>query len=118
MKRATEKEIKVMFANAKLHKAYEKLKRSKYPDERELYGKISDVADELKKHPFCGIEIPKKLIPKIYVQEYGVDNLWKYDLPGGWRVIYTVTTEGELYILAVIMEWFTDHKEYERRFRY
>ena len=52
------------------------------------------------------------------MQEYGVDNLWKYDLPGSWRVIYTVTTEGELYILAVILEWFSDHKEYERRFRY
>ncbi len=118
MKRSTQKEIKVMFANTKLYKTYEKLRRSKYPDERELYGKISEAADELKKNPFCGTEIPKKQIPAFYMREYAVDNLWKCDLPRGWRLVYTVTTEGELHILAVILEWFSDHKEYERRFRY
>ena len=30
--------------------------------------------DKLKANPFCGIEIPKDIIPKIYFQKYGVDN--------------------------------------------
>jgi len=45
-----------------------------------------------------------------------VDNLWKYDMPEGWRLIYTNVSD-EVQILAVLLEWF-DHKEYERRFHY
>ena len=37
--------------------------------------------DDLKRNPFCGIQIPKKLIPRAYIKKYGIDNLWKHDLP-------------------------------------
>jgi hypothetical protein len=50
------------------------------------------------------------------VKEYGITNLWKYDLPNAWRLIYTIK-EDEVTILNVILEWF-DHKEYGRRFKY
>lgn len=43
-------------------------------------------------------------------------NLWKYDLPDAWRLIYTIK-EDEIKILSIILEWF-DHKEYERKFNY
>ena len=46
-----------------------------------------------------------------------VTNLWKYDLPDGWRVIYTTTTPNKVEIISVILEWF-NHKEYDRRFSY
>ncbi|MDY6931179.1 MAG: hypothetical protein SVJ22_04610, partial [Halobacteriota archaeon] len=65
---------------------------------------------------FCGIQIPKKLIPKTYIDKYEIDNLWKYDLPKGWRLIYSVATEG-VCIISIILEWM-DHKNYERRFNY
>jgi len=32
--------------------------------------------DNLSNDPFCGIQIPKKQIPKIYIKKYGIDNLW------------------------------------------
>jgi hypothetical protein len=60
--------------------------------------------------------IPKKLFPKSYIKKYGIDNLWKYDLPTGWRLLYSVKAE-EIVVLAIILEWLP-HKKYERRFNY
>ena len=50
------------------------------------------------------------------MRKYKVTNLWKYDLPNAWRLIYTVDTD-EVMIVAIILEWF-DHKDYEKRFKY
>ena len=55
-------------------------------------------------------------MPRKYVQEYSITNLWKYDLPDAWRLIYTIGSD-ELKIVNIILEWF-DHKEYEKRFHY
>jgi hypothetical protein len=45
-----------------------------------------------------------------------IDNLWKYDMPSAWRLLYSLKTE-EIEIVAIILEWL-DHKNYERRFGY
>ena len=49
--------------------------------ERELFKFINQALDNIEENAFCGIQIPKKLIPKEYASKYGVKNLWKYDLP-------------------------------------
>ena len=116
MKRFTTKPVQIMFGDLKISQAYEKLKASQNHDDLELYAQISGALDELKKNPFCGTEIPKQLIPKRYFRLYGVNNLWKYDLQKGWRVIYTNVAD-EVKILSVVLEWF-DHSEYEKRFGY
>ena len=36
---------------------------------------------DMEADAFCGIQIPKRLIPKEYLQKYRVHNLWKYNLP-------------------------------------
>ena len=105
----------VHFAEERLKKAYEKLKESKVED-RILYKWISRAIDDLEINAFCGIQIPKKIIPKVYIDKYKIDNLWKYDLPKGWRLLYSVAN-GEILIVSIIIEWM-DHKEYERRFKY
>ena len=64
-----------------------------------------------------GIKVQRELWPKIYVQKHSIDNLRKYDLPNGWRVIYTLRGS-EVEIVAVILEWFSTHKQYEKRFGY
>jgi hypothetical protein len=81
-----------------------------------LYDFIDRAKDDLKKNPMCGFKIPKHLWPKEYIKKFEITNLWKYDLPNGWRLIYTIQTN-EVMILNVILEWF-DHKEYERKFKY
>ena len=106
------KPIHVVFANRKIESEFESLKEGKFED-KNLYKFITKAIHGLKQNPACGIKIPKKLWPKEYAS---IDNLWKYDMPNGWRLIYTIKTE-EIMILNVILEWF-DHKEYERRFKY
>jgi len=70
----------------------------------------------LKQDPFIGIKIPFKLWPQNYVQKHKINSLYKYDLPSGWRLIYTIKGS-QLEILSIIIEWF-DHKNYERKFKY
>jgi Txe/YoeB family toxin of Txe-Axe toxin-antitoxin module len=109
-------ECKIFFADDNVRKAYEELKESKTED-KNLYEFISRALSDIEKDAFCGIQIQKRLIPKEYEKKYGnMDNLWKYNLPNAWRLIYTVKREG-IIILGVVLEWM-NHKNYERRFGY
>jgi Txe/YoeB family toxin of Txe-Axe toxin-antitoxin module len=78
---------------------------------------IKRAIEDIKKNAFCGIQLPKKLILNEYVQKYNPKNLWKYDLPDRWRLVYTIITPSKVEIVSVILEWF-DHPDYERRFGY
>ena len=111
----SDKKIKVVFADEKLKEAYLKLKDAKTEDKM-LFEWLNRAFDDLKKNPFCGIQIPKKLIPKTYIKKYGIDNLWKYDLPKAWRLLYSIIGD-EIRIIAIVIEWL-NHKDYERRFGY
>ena len=109
------KPIYVAFVDKKLESEFESLKKGKFQDKK-LYTFMDRAIKDLKKDPTAGTKIQKRIWPKTYVKQYSINNLWKYDLPNGWRIIYTVKTD-EVMILNVILEWF-DHKEYERRFNY
>lgn len=109
------KQIHVAFISKKLKELFEQLKEGKFED-KQLYKFINRAIDDLKQNPNCGIKIPKKLWPRKYIQEYNITNLWKYDLPSAWRLMYTIESD-ELKIVNIILEWF-DHKEYKKRFRY
>ncbi|AJF62963.1 MAG: hypothetical protein QT11_C0001G0833 [archaeon GW2011_AR20] len=106
------KPSKVKFISDELEKDFNSLK-----DDDFIKKAIIRAIQDLKENAFCGIQIPKKLFPKEYVQKYGIKNLWKYDLPKGWRLLYTVTAENEVELISAILEWF-NHKDYERRFGY
>jgi Txe/YoeB family toxin of Txe-Axe toxin-antitoxin module len=106
---------RVVFADKKVKEAYEKLKDSKTED-KQLYKWLNRAFDDLAENVFCGIQIPKKLIPKEYLKKYKIDNLWKYDLPKAWRLMYSVARD-EIIIISIILEWLP-HKEYEKRFKY
>ncbi len=106
---------RVVFADEKLKEAFDKLKDSK-TEEKKLYEWLNRAFDDIAQNAFCGIQIPKRLMPKEYIQKYGITNLWKYDLPKAWRLLYSVGKD-EIMVLSIILEWL-DHKEYERRFNY
>ena len=106
---------RIFFADKSIENSFRELEKSKTED-NELHRHLSNALGNLKRNVYSGIQIPKRLIPKIYIREYNVENLWKYDLPRGWRLIYTVSNEGVV-VLSVILEWM-DHKEYDRRFNY
>jgi len=100
-----------IFGDIKLKEEFEKIK------DRQLAKQLEKAIENLQENAFCGIQIPKKLIPKEYIKRFGeLSNLWKYNLPDAWRLIYTIKNNN-ITILSVLLEWL-DHKEYERRFRY
>ncbi len=109
------REIYVAFISEKLKKEFEELEKGEFPD-KQLYKYICRAVDDLKLSFSCGIKIPKKLWPYEYIKNYSITNLWKYDLPNGWRLVYTIEAD-EIKIMSIILEWF-DHKNYERRFGY
>jgi Txe/YoeB family toxin of Txe-Axe toxin-antitoxin module len=107
-----DKKITVVFADEDIQKAYFRMKT----DNPSLYKFLERATDDLKQNPFCGIQIPKRQIPKTYVSKYEINNLWKYNLPNAWRLVYSVAGS-EVEIIAILLEWFP-HKEYEKRFNY
>ena len=104
------KSCEVQFTNKKVKEAFEKL------NDPNLKKFLQRALCDLKENPFCGIQIPKRQIPKEYIKKLNIHNVWKYDLPGAWRLIYSIEG-GKAVIVTIILEW-VDHKEYERRFKY
>jgi len=109
------KELKVIFIDLKLQYAFDELGRGNY-NEKKLNKSILDAINELKINPSRFTKIQKKKWPKEYIKKFKITNLWKYDLPNGFRLIYTIK-ENEVEIISIILEWF-NHKKYERKFGY
>jgi Txe/YoeB family toxin of Txe-Axe toxin-antitoxin module len=106
---------RVAFGDEAIQNAFEELKKGRF-EEKKLASFIQRAIDDLKENPLIGIKVPSKLWPKEYVRRFSINNLRKYDLPNGWRLIYTLVGN-EVEIVSIILEWFP-HKEYERRFKY
>lgn len=102
----------IIFADSKLEEAFNSL-----PENDWLKKSINKTIANLRTNAFCGEIIKKELIPKEYIQKYQIDNLFWYPLPNGWRLVYSLTTQGKAEILAIIIEYF-NHKNYEKRFSY
>jgi Txe/YoeB family toxin of Txe-Axe toxin-antitoxin module len=101
-----------VFVSEQLEKTFESLS-----DKGILKKHIKRAIEEIKGNAFVGVQIPKRLFPKGYITKYNINNLWKYDLPDGWRLIYTITSPTKIEVISVILEWF-NHPDYERRFGY
>lgn len=78
----------------------------------------------LKANYDYGTQIPRKLIPKKYLREFNVTNLWKVDLSGFWRMIYTLKQpqrdQTEIEIISIWLDVLdiVDHKKYDKLFGY
>ena len=73
--------------------------------------------EDIQENAFCGIPVPKKQIPKKFIKKYRLENLWKYDLPNAWRLLYTVKSPSRVEVVSVILDWM-NHRDYDRLFRY
>ena len=104
---------RITFVDEKLKETFEDVGRL---GNKELHGWLVRAFGQIEKNAFCGIQIPKRLIPKNYLQKYRIFNLWKYNLPRGWRLLYSIVGD-QIIVISIILEWM-DHKEYNRRFKY
>ena len=103
------------FADKRIQKAFYELEKGD-AQKRELFKVINQALDKIEDNAFSGIQIPKKLIPTYYIQKYKAKNLWKYDLPDGWRLIYSIIND-EIVVVSLVLEWL-NHANYEKRFKY
>ena len=107
------KEVIVKFKNPSLKRDFDGLS-----EDDPLKKRIRRVIEGIKQNPLSyGRPISKDKIPDVYFKE-GFDNAFWVDLSKSWRLIYSLTSITEVEILAILLEWFTSHKDYERRFKY
>jgi len=73
--------------------------------------------DRLARDVMVGEHIRKSLIPTTLKRRYEINNLWRLELPGGWRVLYTIASKPaenpKVSILRIV-----SHKDYDRLFGY
>ena len=55
----------IIFSNEKVKKSFEYLKNSKTEDKK-LHKWIMRAFEDIENNAFCGVQIPKRLIPKDY----------------------------------------------------
>lgn len=97
---------KVIFLDDELEKAFEELR-----EDDPIKKGIKKAIQEISLNAFCGRNVKKDLIPNKYSK---LNNLWIYNLPSAWRLIYSIAP-GEIEIISVVLDWM-DHKDYERLF--
>lgn len=82
----------------------------------ELWKSVDACLEELKSDSQAGTKILKNIWPTEYIRTYGVTNLYKCNLAGAHRLLYTIYVEsGVVKVLAID---FMPHKEYEKLFGY
>lgn len=76
--------------------------------------KLRKLAERLKVEPFLGDRIRRDRVPDRFA---GLPNLFRLELPGGWRALYTVATSpgGGREVRIV---WVDDHDAYDHLFGY
>lgn len=103
------KSDKVVFVDEELEKSFNELQESD-PIKRGIIRAIRCIQE----NTFVGRNVKKELIPKKLIDKFSLNNLWIYDLPNGWRLIYSITGS-EIEIIAAVLDWM-DHRDYERLF--
>ncbi|MCL4379620.1 MAG: hypothetical protein M1160_01115 [Candidatus Marsarchaeota archaeon] len=90
-----------------------------------LFRSINDKIAILKTKCDYGDQIPRKIVLRTkYMRDYSVTNLFRVDLSGYWRMIYTLRQpqrdNPEVDILAIWLDVLDiiDHKKYNKIFGY
>jgi mRNA-degrading endonuclease RelE of RelBE toxin-antitoxin system len=99
----------VIFFSKELEKRYKELEES----DPKLYKSMSKAIERLKENRLLGQKIHVDRISKKYAVLYGTQHFWRIKLNSEWRLIYTIKGS-HIEVLAVILDWFTDHKKYQK----
>lgn len=104
------------------------------PEAEEVYKKLNSEAESnkqsrmilkavnnkiglIKSNIHYGNPIAKNLIPDEYKKKYGTTNLFRVELPTFWRMLYSLTNNEEVEIIAFVLD-IIDHPEYDKKFGY
>ncbi len=103
---------KIIFIDNSLEKTFNDL-----PEKDSIKKALKRAIVDIKNNCYAGRNVKKKLIPRKLINKYKINNLWIYNLPSGWRLLYSITSPEKVEIIAVILDWM-DHKDYERLFKF
>lgn len=78
---------------------------------------VHQKAELIKVNPHYGNPIAKNLIPVEYLKKYGITNLFRVELPNFWRMLYALTNNEQIEIVAFVLD-IIDHKKYNKKFGY
>jgi len=78
---------------------------------------IDNKKELIKANIHYGNPIAKNLIPEEYKQRYNIKNLFRVELPAFWRMLYTLTNNEEVEIIAFVID-IIDHPTYDNKFGY
>jgi len=95
--------------------AYDWLCKNK--SEKPILNSINKKVELIKKNIHYGYPIAKRLIPKEYKDKYDIKNLFRVELSRYWRMLYTLTNNDEVEIIAFILD-IMSHKDYNKKFGY
>lgn len=86
--------------------------------ERSILNSVKEKSELIKSNFQYGDAVSKKLIPKEYIKKYGIDNLFRVELPNFWRMMYTLREgDSQIEIISFVLE-ICNHKTYNKRFGY
>jgi hypothetical protein len=86
------------------------------PTYEQLLSSVNNSLKNIKANPFYGDLIPRKYISKGVVERYGTSKIFRVELTGYWRLLYTLIGD-EVSIVALILEYI-NHDKYNRIFGY
>ena len=78
---------------------------------------INKKLELIKRNVHYGNVLSKKLIPSEYQSKYCATNLFRIELPCFWRMLYTLTAERRIEVIAFVLD-IVDHKQYNKKFGY
>lgn len=73
---------------------------------------IKRVRELLENNPFAGDNLKKKKIPKKWIDELNINNLWRIELSNHWRMLYTIRSD-KVEVINFVLR-IIDREEYNR----
>jgi len=112
------KEIRVVLSQ-EAEEVYKKLNSEAELNKqsRMILKAVNNKIELIKSNIHYGNPIAKTLIPEEYQIKYGITNLFRVELPAFWRMLYTLTNNEKVEIIAFVLD-IIDHPSYDGKFGY
>ena len=88
----------------------------KKPTYEQLLTSINNTLRNIRADYRYGDLIPRRYISRATIERYGTDKIFRVELIGYWRLLYTIVGD-EVEIIALILEYM-DHDTYNKIFGY
>lgn len=87
------------------------------PESDPFKQELKEAIKTLKENCTCGDKIEHAKWPGYYIEKYGINNLWRYELQEGKRLTYTIISSADGLVVSILEAFFT-HDDYDKRFGY